>query len=97
MEPRLVAAYNAEKHSVNELIASASREAQRLSEIKLKLPEIGVKTKLYIGVALAISSSIFIGLSYIIKKKGLQDSTASGKVIDQCNFLHEQSYLYEQS
>lgn len=68
-------------------IAAVSTKAEYLSRLKLALPHIGVKSKLYIGVALALSSSIFIGLSLIIKKRGLQQAAAKGGV-NEFNIEH---------
>ena len=74
-------------------VAVAASETDYLSNLKLELPHIGVKSKLYIGVALAISSSLFIGLSLIIKKKGLQSVAARGGVneCEICLYLMTQS------
>lgn len=42
------------------------------------------------GVILAVSSSIFIGSSFIIKKKGLKKAGASGVRAGELSFIHSQ-------
>ena len=48
-----------------------------------------VSYNFYVGLGLAISSSIFIGASFVIKKKGLLRLTALGQTRagKPCNFI----------
>ncbi|XP_022253537.1 magnesium transporter NIPA2-like [Limulus polyphemus] len=82
-----------ERNSINQLSKSAlvnsksslitklrvTREADFYSEIALDHNNIEVSRNFYIGLSLAVSSSVFIGASFIIKKKGLLKISREGK------------------
>uniref|UniRef100_A0ACB8E7I7 Magnesium transporter NIPA3 n=1 Tax=Sphaerodactylus townsendi TaxID=933632 RepID=A0ACB8E7I7_9SAUR len=66
------------------------------SEAKLKVsPTTGSKYSLLVGAALAISSSIFIGSSFILKKKGLLRLAGKGALrAGQGGYLYLKEWLW---
>jgi len=58
------------------------------------VPDLGPGSDFFIGLSLAVSSSIFIGVSFIFKKKGLLRLEAKVKHFRKKKFFFEKSFFF---